>query len=218
MNIASVKKACEISSVILKECIDNFEIFKTEKDVVKWLRRKAKERNVKLSFPPLIVSGNNFLEIHHKSNNTKLRGFAILDFGVKYNGYCGDVTRMIYKGEPSKKDFEIYDLILRLHKTAIKEIKVGMNCFELDMMIRDGYEKDRKKFRHSLGHGVGKRIHQPPWIKPSSKYKFKENDVVTIEPGWYSKTKGVRIEDTVLLTKNKKEILTKLDYDLKILN
>jgi len=213
-----IRKACELSSSILKECIDNFSKFKTEKDVADWLRKKTKEKNIKLAFLPLVVSGKNFLEIHHKPNNTELSGFTILDFGVRYNGYSGDVTRMIYKGKPSEKDFKIYDLILRLHRTAIREVKIGMNCSELDMMIRDGYGKDRKKFKHSLGHGVGGRIHQPPWIKPSSKYKFKENDVVTIEPGWYSKNKGIRIEDTILLTKNKKEILTKLNYELKILN
>lgn len=213
-----IKKACEISSEILKECIDNFGNFKTEKDVVNWLRKETKERNVKLAFSPLVVSGKNFLEIHHKSNNTELKGFVILDFGVKYKGYCGDVTRMVYKGKPSKKDLELYDLILKIHKTCINEMKVDMNCFELDMMARDGYGKDRRKFKHTLGHGVGKKIHQPPWIGPFSKYKFKENDVITIEPGWYSKTKGLRIEDTILLTKNKKEILTNLSYDLKILD
>ena len=47
---------------------------------------------------------------------------------------------------------------------------------------------------------------------------MKKGQVVTIEPGWYSKNKGIRIEDTILLTKNKKEILTKLNYELKILN
>ncbi len=216
--INDIRKASEISSEILGKCINNFEKFKTEKDVVKWLIKKTNEKNVKLAFPPLIVSGKNFLEIHHKSDNTELKGFVILDFGVRYGRYCGDITRMAYKGKPSQKDLELYNFILRIHKTTIKEMRVGMNCFELDMMVRDGYGKNRKKFKHSLGHGVGRRIHQSPWIKPSSKHKFNEKDVVTIEPGWYSKSKGLRIEDTIFLTKDKKEILTKLSYDLKILD
>jgi len=91
-----------------------------------------------------------------------------------------------------------------------------MNCFELDMMIRDGFGKDRKKFKHSLGHGIGKKIHQAPTIGPTSKSKFKKNDIVTIEPGWYSKNKGIRIEDTIFL--DRKEILTKLSYELKVLD
>ncbi|MBS3151438.1 M24 family metallopeptidase [Candidatus Woesearchaeota archaeon] len=201
----------------MKECFDNFN-FGTEIEIAEYLRKKAKEKNCKLAFPPLIVSGNNFLEIHHKSNETRLDKFIIVDFGVKYDNYCSDVTRMLYKGKPSRKDLELYQLILNLHETALREIKIGMNCFELDAMIRDGYGNDRKKFRHSLGHGVGKRIHQPPWISAKSKYNFKDNDVVTIEPGWYSKNKGVRIEDTVLLKGNKVEVLTNLSKELIVLD
>ncbi|MEK6856456.1 MAG: M24 family metallopeptidase, partial [Nanoarchaeota archaeon] len=78
--IEHIRKACAISCEILEECFHNFN-FKTEIEVAKFLRKKAKERNCKLAFPPLIVSGNNFLEIHHKSNKTKLKKFVIIDFG-----------------------------------------------------------------------------------------------------------------------------------------
>src|SRR3989338_6473126 len=108
-----VREACRISCEILKECFDNFD-FETEIEVAKYLRKKAKEKNCKLAFSPLIVSVNNFLEIHHKPDKTKLKGFVIVDFGVKYRGYCSDITRMLYKGNPSKKDLELYSLILNL--------------------------------------------------------------------------------------------------------
>ncbi len=215
--IEEIKKACEISCEILKECFSNF-YFETEIEIAQYLKEKTEERDCKLAFPPLIVSGNNFLEIHHKPNETKLNKFIIVDFGVRYNNYCSDVTRMLYKGRPSRKDLEIFNLILDLQETALKEIKIGMNCFELDMMIRDGYGKSRKKFGHSLGHGIGKRIHQSPWITPRSKDKFQENDVVTIEPGWYNKNRGIRIEDTVLIKKKRVEVLTKLSKELIILD
>ena len=214
--IDNIKKSCKISCEILEECFSSF-YFKTEIEVAQHLRKKAKERNCKLAFPPLIVSGKNFLEIHHKPNKTKLKRFIIVDFGVKYNGFCSDVTRMLYKGKPNREDLEIFNLVLNLQETALRKIKTGMNCFELDMMIRDGYGKYKKNFRHSLGHGIGKKIHQAPWITPKSKDKFKENDVVTIEPGWYSRNRGVRIEDTVLI-KDKIEVLTKLPTKLIILD
>ena len=215
--IDDIREACKISCEILKECFSDFN-FETEIEVANWLREKTKEKNCELAFPPLIVSGNNFLEIHHKPDKTKLNNFIIVDFGVRFKGYCSDVTRMLYKGKLSEKDLSLYRLILDLQETALKEIKVEMNCFELDMMIRDGYGKDRKKFRHSLGHGIGKKIHQTPWISPKSKYKLRENDVVTIEPGWYNGSKGIRIEDTVLVKKNKIEVLTNLSKKLIILD
>lgn len=212
-----IREACKISCEILKECFGNFN-FETEIEAAEYLRKKAKMKNCKLAFSPLIVSGNNFSEIHHKPDKTKLKGFVIVDFGVKYRGYCSDITRMLYKGNPGKKDLELYSLILNLQETALKEIKVGMNCFELDMMIRDGYGKNKQKFRHSLGHGIGKRIHQPPWIRSRSKYKFEEGDIVTIEPGWYGRNIGIRVEDTVLVKKDKIEVLTNFSKELIVLD
>src|SRR3989344_1374927 len=97
-----IKEACKISCEILEDCFSSF-YFETEIEVAKYLKEKAKERNCKLAFPSLIVSGSNFLEIHHKPNKTKLNKFIIVDFGVRYNNYCSDVTRMLYKGKPSEK-------------------------------------------------------------------------------------------------------------------
>ena len=118
--IDSIRKACELSSEILGECIDNFN-FKTEKDVAKWLKRKVKEKGLRNAFSPLVVSGKNFLKIHHKSNNTKLKGFVILDFGVKVDGYCGDLTRMLFIGKPNKKDLELFNLVLSVYEKAVKD-------------------------------------------------------------------------------------------------
>lgn len=211
------KRACKISVEILKDCIRNFKSFKTEKDVERFLRRKTKEKKCKLAFSPLVVSGNNFLEIHHKPDETKLKGFVILDFGVKYKGYCSDITRTIYIGKPNKKDLELYELVLNLYRTALKEIKVNNYVRELDLMIRDGFGKYKKHFKHKLGHGVGKRVHADPSIGPGSNRKFERGQIIAIEPGLYFKNKGVRIEDTVYIG-NKIEVLSKLNKELVILD
>jgi Xaa-Pro dipeptidase len=62
-------------------------------------------------------------------------------------------------------------------------------------------------FTHSTGHGIGLEVHEPPWIRSNFNSKIKENMTVTIEPGIYIKNKfGVRIEDSLLITKKKKDI------------
>jgi len=212
--IDSIREACELSVNILKECIDNFDNFKTEKDVDRWLKKKAKEYSVKLAFPPLIVSGKNFLKIHHKPDNTKLKGFVILDFGVKVDGYCGDLTRMVFEGKPNSEDLKLFNLVLDVQSKALKDLKIGKNYCDIDIQSRLNFGEYKKYYNHTLGHGVGKKIHQKPWVSPMSSGNVKENDVVTIEPGIYSKKFGIRIEDTVLVSKNGNEILTKMGYDL----
>ena len=79
------------------------------------------------------------------------------------------------------------------------------------------FGKYAKYFRHGLGHGVGKMIHQSPSLAPWNKRKIRKDSVLTIEPGLYFKNKfGIRIEDTIFLGK-KKDILTKTTKRLIII-
>ncbi|MBI2507993.1 M24 family metallopeptidase [Candidatus Woesearchaeota archaeon] len=215
--IDHIRESCKISCEILSECFDNF-YFETEIEVAKWLRKKTKERNCKVAFPPLVVSGNNFLEIHHNSNKTKLKKFIIVDFGVKYEGYCSDVTRMLYKGKPGKEELEMYELIVKVQKNALKNSELRKDYCDIDLKARIDLGRYKKYFEHSLGHGVSRKIHQKPWVNFKSKDIVKENDVVTIEPGVYTKKFGIRIEDTILIRKNKVEILTPLSKKLIVLD
>jgi len=210
-------EAFKITSRIMKKCLDNFSKFKTEKDVVRFLKEEVKKRKLRVAFKPLVVSGNNFLEIHHKSNESKLKGFVIVDFGVKYKRYCGDMTRTVFVGKPSKKDLELYDLVLSAYNLGLESLEAGIKCSELDLIVRGALWKYRKQYKHCLGHGVGKKVHQFPVISPWDNRKIKKGKIFTIEPGLYFKGKGVRIEDSVLVGK-KNKILTKLSRDLLVLN
>ena len=206
--IAYTKKACEITDKIFKECFDNIKNFKTEKEIYNFLLKKTKENKCKLAYKP-IVANNNWI-IHPKPRKYKLKkGFLLIDFGVRYNGYCCDETRTIYLGKPNKKDIELYNLILKIQETAIKNLKLGIECSKFSKKHVDLFKGYRKYFIHALGHGVGKRIHQGPRISEKSKDNFEKNIIVAIEPGLYFKNKyGIRIEDTILI-KDKPIILTK---------
>jgi Xaa-Pro aminopeptidase len=68
---------------------------------------------------------------------------------------------------------------------------------------------------HSLGHGVGLEIHEPPTLSPDSKDVLTAGNVVTVEPGIYLLGYGgIRIEDTVLIRNKVVEKLTIGPYTL----
>jgi Xaa-Pro aminopeptidase len=212
-----IKKACSITDKILKKTINGLKkgLFKTELDIYNFLKKQAYANNCRLSFKPVVAIGKNAAEIHHRADKTKLKkGFLVLDFGVKYNGCCADCTRTVYLGRPSKEERKLYDLVLNAQETALMYVKPGVYAADVDLIARAALWSYFKNFIHGTGHGIGKRIHQAPNLKPRSVSILKENQAVTIEPGLYFKGKlGIRIEDAVVV-KNKPIILTKLSKKL----
>lgn len=216
--IEYITKSCGIASSILNKCIKNIKKFKNEKQVLQFLKKETKKNKVKLAFKPVVAIANNAAVTHHKPSNRKLKqGFLILDFGVKYKSYCSDITRTIYIGKIKKKEIFFYNLVLKTQLLAIKKLKVGMKCNDLYNTAANALGNYKKYFIHRLGHGVGKRIHESPSLGSKNNRRLKDNIVLTIEPGIYLKKKfGIRIEDTILLKKNKVKILTKTPKKLII--
>ncbi len=209
---SSIKKACKIDDLIFDEIVCNFK-FRTEKDVADFILKRFKQLKVKSAFPPIVA--NNNWEIHPKPRKSKLRkGFLILDFGCKLRGYCSDLTRTIFLGKPNAFEKRLYGLVLKCQIESVKSIKVGMRYRDLDLNARKMLKHYRKYFVHSLGHGVGKKIHEKPAIGRNSDDNCMKNYFITIEPGIYLPEKfGVRIEDTIFIGE-RIEILTTAGRDL----
>lgn len=213
--INKLTKACSIADNILKNCFKNFKKFKTEHDVAFFLESETKKASCDLSFPPIVASGKNASMPHYEPENIKLKkGFCVIDFGVKYRGYCSDITRTVYIGKPNEKEKEIYNFLLKIQNSLIKNIKINDKCEKLYNNCVKQLKNYSKYFTHGLGHGVGIEIHELPNLTLNSKDKIEKNIVFTIEPGIYIPDKfGIRIEDTVLFD-GKTTVLTKISKDL----
>ena len=72
-----------------------------------------------------------------------------------------------------------------------------------------------EEFVHGLGHGVGLQIHEAPLLAASASGPLAEGMAVTVEPGVYLDGRGgVRIEDTLVVTRGEPELLTLFPKDL----
>ena len=89
-------------------------------------------------------------------------------------------------------------------------------AFDVDKIARDYITSQGfPSYPHTLGHGIGRRVHESFRLGPKSKNLLRNGMVFTIEPGIYIKDYGgVRIEDTFVLRNNKPEPLTKSDSSL----
>lgn len=166
------------------------------------------------SFPPIICFGKNTADVHHQKEPNRLKkGESVLvDMGIVYRGYATDMTRTFYPWGASKKEREIYDLVLRANTQAIAAIKVGKTTGDIDRVARAVIEKAGYGdfFGHGTGHGVGLEVHEAPSVSKSATTKIRPGMVFTVEPGIYlDDVGGVRIEDMVYINeKGGVEVLT----------
>ena len=203
--IRNLRKACSITD----DCFDHLKEFikigMTEKEVALEIERFFKLNGADgLSFDSIVASGRNSSMPHAVPTDKKIEaGDPItIDFGCKYKGYCSDMTRTIFAGYVPEYIKSVYNLVLKNQLQTTESMKEGANIRTFSKIVENDFKLNGYDLVHSLGHGVGLEIHEPPYISSRSDTMLKENMVVTDEPGIYIPGKfGVRIEDTVQITK-----------------
>ena len=141
-----------------------------------------------------------------------------IDMGCKINGYCSDMTRTIFIGEATDEQRRIYDLVLKNQRKVLDEIYDGANIKTIVKSVESDFNINNETLVHSLGHGIGLDIHELPTVTLKNDSILKENMVITDEPGIYIPGNfGIRIEDTVLVTKKGATALTEFSKECIIL-
>ena len=166
-----------------------------------------------ISFEPIVAFGPSSSSPHHQNGNRKLkkRDIVLIDMGMKYKGYCSDMTRTFFLGKPTTQQENVYQKVLDAQLAGIAQIKAGAKAASVDKAARKSMGEDEKYFGHSFGHGIGLDVHESPNLSSKSKDILKENMIVTAEPGIYLPGKfGVRIEDMGRVTKTGYENFTKI--------
>ncbi|MFQ5423087.1 MAG: M24 family metallopeptidase [Phycisphaerae bacterium] len=172
------------------------------------------------SFHPIVAFGETGSNAHYTpSPDRKLEKgqLALLDFGAIYDGYCGDLTRMICMGKADDRQREVYDLVRTAQQRCLDGVRPGMTTGSLDALCRNFFKENdcADHFIHGTGHGVGLAVHEEPRLKQRFETKTKPGMVFTVEPGlYYEGWGGVRIEDMVIVTESGCENITRTSKDL----
>ncbi len=165
------------------------------------------------AFNIIVASGPNSSYPHHITSRRIIRNHEplLIDIGTDYQGYKSDLTRVFFLGRINVLARRIYDIILKANSLAISAVKPGAPIKDIDAVAR-GYIAERgyaEFFGHGLGHGIGLAVHEAPRISGKENACLRPGMVFTIEPAIYLPGKfGIRIEDTVLVTKKGCEVLS----------
>jgi len=173
-----------------------------------------------VAFETIVAAGENSAKPHHHpSRRVILPGDpVVVDFGATYEGYRSDMTRtFVIGGQPTGPLKEILEVVSRAQAAGVAAVRAGAEASSIDGVCRGviGDAGYAEQFEHSTGHGVGLDIHEMPWVSAQGTAILEPGVVVTVEPGVYvAGIGGVRIEDTLVVTADGAETLTRFTKDI----
>ena len=217
--LEKIARAQEITDLAFSHILSVMTPNMTECDVALELEYFMRKNGADaMAFDVIAVSGDASSLPHGVPRNVKLKqGFLTMDFGAQKDGYCSDMTRTVVIGKADEEMKKLYNTVLLAQTSALDVLRAELSCLEADKVARDiinsaGYEGC---FGHSLGHGVGRVVHEEPRLSPKSTDTLAVGNVVTVEPGIYINGKyGCRIEDMVAVTENGIHNFTKSKKEL----
>lgn len=187
----------------------------SEADVYADFTASLLRQSTRESFTTIVAAGINATVLHYIDNNQPIQesDLVLTDCGSIHNVYNADITRTWPKsGVFSKRQKELYQLVLDVNKGCIQAAKPGVTWAELNTYAKNALAKGLVQLKvmksedqigeyyyHSIGHHLGLDVHDAGVYSTP----LTEGNVITIEPGVYlaSEGIGIRIEDDVLITK-----------------
>ena len=196
--------------------------------VHEFLRNRAKGE----AYGSIIASGDRARTLHYVSNNAECKDgeMILMDFGANYGNYAADLTRTVpVNGVFTKRQKEVYNACLHLHKYAASILKPGISIinytdkvgdeatkqfFKIGLLNKEAIkneDKDNRAYRKYLYHGISHHLGIDVHDLGTRVEPIKEGMVFTIEPGIYIEEEqmGVRIENNFWITKTGNKDLMK---------
>ncbi|MBN1203996.1 MAG: aminopeptidase P family protein [Myxococcaceae bacterium] len=136
---------------------------------------------------------------------------------LRVNGYAAECERTYFLAPPRAEEKAAFAAMMEARRRAFALVRPGVSCAELDGATRAFLQQEGHGSRllHRTGHGFGLGNHEAPWVAEGSTEVLQENMLISIEPGIYLEgIGGIRHSDTVLVTREGYECLTRYPTDL----
>jgi Xaa-Pro aminopeptidase len=225
--IELIQKACDITEKGFRRVLGFLKPGVWEYELeAEFIHEFISNRSKGFAYTPIIASGASSIILHYIENNRQCKDgdLVLLDVAAEYANYNSDLTRTIpVNGRYTKRQKEVYNAVLRIHREAFKMLRPTVVYFEFQKEIEKLMEAEllklklidktdvknqdaanpawRKYFYHGTSHMLGLDVHDVGNMHD----KVQVGSVWTIEPGIYIKEEGfgIRIENNVVVQKDK---------------
>jgi Xaa-Pro aminopeptidase len=143
----------------------------------------------------------------------KKRDLVRLTLGCTYDHYHSNVSRTAVIGKPLAKVERRWEPILAAQNAAFDAVRPGAKTSEVYAAAEKELAKIEKvRYSSALGHGLGIECNETPLISKNGDAELLEGmviniDIPVLELGWG----GIQLEDTLLVTSDGFELLTRSD-------
>ena len=157
---------------------------------------------------------------HMLSNNLRIRVGDVLGggAGADVGGYSAELERTMIVGQPTDRQKKLFDVMLRSQRAALGAFKPGVPCHKPNRAAFRVLKEEgvMELCQHRVGHGIGLEGHEPPWIEDGDETVMEPGMVFSCEPGIYDpQLGGFRHSDTVVITEDGSEVITRYPSELE---
>lgn len=223
IEVEALRSAQNITDAAFAETLQYVKPGVTELEVCKHLESALYKLGAQdLAFSTIVAAGAGAVDWHHEPTDTVLEvgQCVVIDFGAKFDGYCSDMTRTVFLGQPDSKMQDAWDAIVEANETVEDMLRPGITGKAAhekaeEILASHGFAG---KMGHGLGHGVGLDIHEEPVLALRNDKPLQAGNVVTVEPGIYIPGEfGMRLEDFGLITDNGFDRFTETQHKMIVL-
>ena len=230
--LAIVEEACAIGDSVTQRALDETKAGRREQEVAGDAMQTLYYLGGEMAhvITPFVATGEHMSPPHRICTDKIMRNgdLCFIDIGAMWNGYFADIGRTTIIGKPSRRQQEIYTAVYEGLMAGIDKMRPGFTNQDVaDTIVEKIADHGLEEHLFSLfiGHGIGMGANEPPYIGENmpgaTVYRFEPNMVFAVEPlVWVPDIPGgggVRIEDMVLVTEGDARVLSRVEYEERLM-
>jgi Xaa-Pro aminopeptidase len=232
LEVAVIEEACAIGDSVTQRALDETRAGRRELEVAADAMQTLFLLGGEMAhvITPFVASGEHMSPPHRLATDKIIRNqdLCFIDIGAMWNGYFADIGRTTIVGRPSKMQQKVYTAVYEGLMAGIEKMRPGntnQDCADAIIAKIADHGLDDHLFSLFIGHGIGMGANEPPYIGEtlpgSTVYEFRPNMVFAVEPlVWVPGVRGgggVRLEDMILITEDEPHLLSRVEYEERLL-
>jgi len=232
LEVAIIEEACAIGDSVTQRALDEAKAGRRELEIAGDAMQTLFYMGGEMAHvtTPFVASGEHMSPPHRLATDKIVRNsdLVFIDIGAMWNGYFSDIGRTTIVGKPSKDQKKIYTAVYEGLMAGIDKMRPGFtnqDCADAIINKIGDFGLAEHLFSLFIGHGIGMGANEPPYIGEtlpgSTVYEFQPNQVFAVEPlVWVPDVRGgggVRIEDMVLITDGEPHLLSRVEYEERLM-